>query len=132
MLGLYSKIYQGVILILIITLGYFYISNLRLENTNTILEANNSSLTQAIKLQEDSISHLKKTNTLSVELVAKLSERNNIVNIKLSESLSEINKLRVMESKRAIENPFEAGNAATDMLSKRLFSITHTESRSPD
>jgi len=129
-LSIKDKIYQVLIVGLFSYCMYLYVCNNSLENDNNILVSNNLILNQAIVTQKESISVLEKTITDNNSLISDITSKNNYSNKLLSESIAEINELRIMENKRAIENPFMAGNVASDMLSKRLSAITSTEDRS--
>lgn len=121
---IFSRVYQITIGVLGIGCLIMYLLLKQSYADNVTLKINNSKLENSLKMQSETIDYLKDSTTNLNETLKILAKANDNSTYQLSVSTKEINELRSKEAKRAIENPYERGNFATDMLSKRLQSIT--------
>jgi hypothetical protein len=123
-LSLLSNPFKAISILLLAVATYLYVVNTNLEKGIVVLKSNQVSLEKSIAEQTSTIEYLKESISSSNSLVMGLVNNNNEVNSKLSESIKEISELRSTEARKSYENPYERGNFDTDMLSKRLQSIT--------
>lgn len=104
--------------------GYFYISYQSMQNDLELMYKQTQILTDSLEEQNTSLATILTTQKNSNDNIKQLSSNNNYLMSELSNKVSEINKLRAEANKNALENPYEAGNIATDNFNQRLQSIT--------
>tara|TARA_R110002126_G_scaffold104356_5_gene237852 strand:- start:900 stop:1307 length:408 start_codon:yes stop_codon:yes gene_type:complete len=124
LLSLASNPFKVASILLLTLSGYLYTVNLKLERDNVVLKSNTITLESSIKEQYSTINYLKESTKGMNILVSELVMSNGDVNFRLSKSIKEISELRSTEARKSYEKPYERGNFDTDMLSKRLQSIT--------
>ena len=121
---IFSRIYQIIIGVLSIACITFFIQLKILKYENDSLKSNTLRLGDSIIAQDSTIDYLRESSSQLNKNIYILTKSYDESSNQLNLSIKEINNLRETEAKRAINNPYERGNFATDMLSKRLQSIT--------
>ena len=124
LLTILSNPFKFLCLVLSILSLYFYISTVKLERDNKTLTSNITNLKQSIYSQDKTIEFLQSNQRNINKTLDDLVVKNNSVNDKLTESIKEISLLRSTESRKSYEQPYQRGIFNTDMLTKRLQSIT--------
>jgi len=104
--------------------GYFYVSYQSMQNDLEIMYKQTQILTDSIEEQSKMLEIIEMTQELNNDNINLLSNNNKFLMNELSDKISKINKLRAEANQNALENPYKAGNIATDTFNKRLQSIT--------
>ena len=109
-----SKILAVIVLLLILSTGWYYIQYNKQLTENEVLRSNVSSLTTSIDTQKSTIESLQLQQDQLNNSVMILSNNNDRLNAEASKALSEINTLRSTLLQRSIENPFAVSNINTE------------------
>lgn len=120
----FTQIFKWSSLILLISTLWFYSQYKSEQADNAVLRANQVALEDSIELQKSTIESMVKEKELLNQSIVTLSKSHNNIMGNLSTAMNDIAALRAEEAKRAIENPYERGNAALNRLNDRMQSIT--------
>lgn len=119
-----NKLLSVVCVSLLVSSTVLYFKVDRLESDNKVLTTNNVLLENTVKNQKYELDRLISDKVLLNNNILTLTSNNDKLNEQLSIQMNEINQLRLEENKRALENPFNAGNIATESINNRLSAIT--------
>ena len=92
---------------------------------NEVLKSNIATLELSLETQRQSIQSLERELINKQESITQLITSNENSFSYLTEELQELNRLRVLEARKAYEQPYEAGTAYTNNVYDRMLFIAN-------
>ena len=123
MLGISTKIFGVLSIVLLCSSLWFYSQYQKELANNEILRSNVVQLEQAVETQKITLDSLKKDQKDLTKSIQDLTSQNSVLLSELTDSISEINSLRITIEEKSLDDPFGASVIAEKMFNDRLEAI---------